>query len=991
MRSKNRSLLIQQAVDGGTAFVPHMHCRICVALQNKKMASGTGVKVSIPHRPHDTRCPHNKNTRGGSARSVAVEKYAKQMLEHNNLPLAKGQLGGLPSVKQHFSVNMGHGKVRCQTTTNMETNETPNQPTEKPASKKKLQARKDQFFDYLEVESEDTLQDFQATPFASDLRNKLEELSNSPEAVAKAKNSNAPLAVALLVGHITQQIHHLKKSADELPSSDTFRKAYAIYREYFPPGNIGFSFPKERQDLVPSPLYHSLEGSKYLHVDWLLSHPKTELLCYECKQNDKVGKLTHDRTTFSHSAHLLPIFGQDGKTSWANVMKYVCAKCSTRYNGNDGRLLQMLPPNVAMAYPVLPRYALPAATFHLDVECAEDFADCMLTYSNGDYFSRKLYSRKLREHERHLISYFSIQSEEKHSEYVSLENWMKGETPPSGDTLRTLHEKAERSKLNYTGVSNVDRYIREIASVGCNDLSAIDWTHAVTNNYNIPEAKACFTMNTETSEIAALGLVETTGVDQAAHLIEQVSRRPNFRPKAIFTDTWPANDKFWYMMFGPIVGCLGMFHFMKRIVDTLNPRNSKYWEALVALKDAIYFYHQTDYSELIRVMKAGLMNSGGKKYNDTDIHNLRRSKRWKQRYGTYLRKLLHKSEIIQTQLASWWITYGRMNEDGKGLCSKATDSAIRNQMKHTQDIQFPDGVKVYREIKPGQRSTHGLSKWVSCNPEPALESWHGRFANFGNTGMAPGLSDCLHLKGTAEGNVKIRHVLAIQEEDRVNHWLPSHHRETPALKDHLLGDFINKLAMEAGCEQIPFPKIRPLPPPNGEKFLSEYFYAQQVRNNSQQDKPDQMTKRCQCIECERNDIPLMSTVEENVIPDGISVPDEAIHQAVEIGPQSRRELTLTITKAHCTVIGNQPGPITPVVTMIDPTPLVPLMPWTTVPPAQLPPQYPTITHTYDTNSVCCLEFLRYLDKGKSQGRLPPGPKPHHSRCRNKSTRKSVTK
>jgi hypothetical protein len=312
-------------------------------------------------------------------------------------------------------------------------------------------------------------------------------------------------------------------------------------------------------------------------------------------------------------------------------------------------------------------------------------------------------------------------------------------------------------------------------------------------------------------------------------------------------------------------------------------------------------------------MKTGLMRPDGKKYNDTDIHNLQRSKRWKQRYGAYLRKMLHKPKIVETKLMSWWLNYRTTNEDGLWLCNKATEPAIRNQMGHTQDIQFPDGVEMYREIKPGPWSKHGLSKWISSNPEPALDSWHGRFANFGNTGMAAGLSDCLHLKGTAEGNVKIRHVLAIQEDDMVNEWLPSHHRENPALKDHLLGSFINELALKAGCGKIPFPKARPLRPSNGEKFLSEYFYAQKARNESQEDKPDQKTKRCRCIECEQNITPLLSTVEENVIPDGISMPDEAVHQAIEIGPESKRELTLTITKARCTVIGNKPGPIIPVI------------------------------------------------------------------------------
>jgi hypothetical protein len=129
-QKKKNDKLFQRAVDGGIAFVPHLHCKICVALQKQKMASCTGEKVSIPHRSHHRRCPQNRNTRGGSARSVEVEKHAKQMLELNNLPLAKGQLEGLTSVKQHFPVKMSDGKVRSQTTTkfNIETNETPNQP-----------------------------------------------------------------------------------------------------------------------------------------------------------------------------------------------------------------------------------------------------------------------------------------------------------------------------------------------------------------------------------------------------------------------------------------------------------------------------------------------------------------------------------------------------------------------------------------------------------------------------------------------------------------------------------------------------------------------------------------------------------------------------------------------------------------------------------------------------------------------------------------------
>jgi hypothetical protein len=83
---KENKHILQQAVDGGIAFVPHLHCQICVTLQKQKMASYEGANVSILHRAHHPRCPHNINIRGRSERHVEVEKYAKKMIERNNLP-----------------------------------------------------------------------------------------------------------------------------------------------------------------------------------------------------------------------------------------------------------------------------------------------------------------------------------------------------------------------------------------------------------------------------------------------------------------------------------------------------------------------------------------------------------------------------------------------------------------------------------------------------------------------------------------------------------------------------------------------------------------------------------------------------------------------------------------------------------------------------------------------------------------------------------------
>ena len=81
-------------------------------------------------------------------------------------------------------------------------------------------------------------------------------------------------------------------------------------------------------------------------------------------------------------------------------------------------------------------------------------------------------------------------------------------------------------------------------------------------------------------QIPCAMIVSSIQVDEIAHGVMQVSRRSNFKPKAIFTDTWPAKEAFWLQIFGPIVGVLGIFHFMKRIVDTLRQGHRQFHIAL---------------------------------------------------------------------------------------------------------------------------------------------------------------------------------------------------------------------------------------------------------------------------------------------------------------------------------------------------------------------------------------------------------------------------
>ena len=663
----------------------------------------------------------------------------------------------------------------------------------------------------------------------------------------------------------------------------------------------------------------------------------------------------------------------------------------------------MLDPHVRSAYPVHPRYALEGATWHLTKELADDLDAELLTYGNADAFSHKMYSRKFREFEERLINYYSsCEGGTKHEDYIPIRDWV-GEFPPDGKALRTLHERAERSSLTHTKISNFQRHKLEIQSVVCSKVFAIDWTFAVTKNYILPGATACFTSMVETGEVCALGLVATTKVDDIAHLVEQTRRRPHFKPKAIFTDTWPHNQKFWFMIFGPITDCLGIFHFMKRMVDTLRANHFKYWDALIALKDAIYRYESSDYQNLYQSLRTGTMAKDKKCYTATEINELRHSKKWKQRYAKYLRKVLHRGSEIEQRLLDWKRTFKEQVDPTSGLklFTADTKSAVENQMKHVEDIQFPEGIDMYKTILPGPRSTHNLPSYRSINPEPMLESWHGRFAHFGNRGMGPGIADCLHLRGTANGNVVVRHKLSMMndEDSTLTDTLdpPGHLRDQPVLKDHCLGKYINELAGKAGCSKVPFRNIRPIFPDNGEVYLSEYYQQQNIRNKDPRNRPNTGTKRCMCKSCGRNKVMLVNEVIERGLEEDLSN-DEVITEVRKVNEATggSRTLTLAVTKAKYVIEAGLNVAVKKTTSYVPIAPIAPIVPiaptiaaFAQTAPAITTPTTMQVFH-FEDNEICCLPFLKYRTHATTTGKCRPGPKPHEKDCRNYRERKGKT-
>ena len=110
------------------------------------------------------------------------------------------------------------------------------------------------------------------------LKNKIEEMTNDEKVMKKIKLCNAPTPYALMVYFVTSEIYYQKATT----KTSAFTEAYEQYRHYFEPGSICFQVPKYQQDCLPSPEYHSIEHTKYYHIDWKLFHPHINLYFFEC-------------------------------------------------------------------------------------------------------------------------------------------------------------------------------------------------------------------------------------------------------------------------------------------------------------------------------------------------------------------------------------------------------------------------------------------------------------------------------------------------------------------------------------------------------------------------------------------------------------------------------------------------------------------------------------------------------------------------------------
>ena len=102
-----------------------------------------------------------------------------------------------------------------------------------------------------------------------------------------------------------------------------------------------------------------------------------------------------------------------------------------------------------------------------------------------------------------------------------------------------------------------------------------------------------------------------------------------------------------------------------------------------------------------------------------------------------------------------WINEFKDETDAKEcpIFGANTKKVAREQLSKVEYASDPQDSMMYKEIPPGPKLTHGLSKFESKHPEPALEKFHEFLTHLANGGCTPDLADILTLGGMAEHNL----------------------------------------------------------------------------------------------------------------------------------------------------------------------------------------------------------------------------------------------
>lgn len=252
------SSLVQRSMQGGVAFVPHLHCKQCVGL--REYAAKT--RASKPHKVHHPRCPHNTKTRGFTTTTTAdVERTVATNIRINNMPIMASRLHNramqsTPSVNRFFGLGCQQQNQNSTSTTSPNTtNEgilSITTPIQNCSRVKSL---------------------FSATKIKKELESMYQDYKNNRKykRYDEKPKKHYSIAFGLAAEYITSLVEHRKPipTVQALSEGLLDQEGIKNFHHIFSLGCCFISFPPDFEDpsKPPSPLYHTLEGLSIGFVD----------------------------------------------------------------------------------------------------------------------------------------------------------------------------------------------------------------------------------------------------------------------------------------------------------------------------------------------------------------------------------------------------------------------------------------------------------------------------------------------------------------------------------------------------------------------------------------------------------------------------------------------------------------------------------------------------------------------------------------------------
>ena len=803
-----------------------------------------------------------------------------------------------------------------------------------------------------DVESVADKEESGINPFSIDqLKERINHYMKNPRSGTMLNDSNSvPMVIGAAIETLLEtQMIKCKKGSNELQIKTAApQKLYDIYRNQFPPGTLGFTFPRDDKMKKPDHYYSQLEGRTIYLVRWELNVPGILLKCPCCT----TGELIHQKYDFRMSkGFATALQGIEGETDWAVSMKYQCNECKEWVRANDGRLLATLPTQFRNAYPVDPRYAVTNATRHLKKSCTNVMDKFLISHGNGNQFCQLLSELKGENHLDYQEEYLS-QARDTNTRVVRPMPTYKefiGPYSPSGQDIRDLLDSAMQSPLNSTGVSEKERGIREMQGVGACKTTANDHTFKMISNWiakEIDDAKCVHTIGVETGEIASAAIVPSVDQKYYAHQAEQFSRRPNVRPQVHVSDVCPNGTALWKKLFRNVAVCLGWFHFIQRISKTLLEGHRNYMKAIRKLQECLYWF---DVGDLDKVKNQIAVGNLGRVDGQICPEEKRLAKA--KTYRSNVRVYSYEEKTIQRNLGNW---YEEFKDDldpaiEADLFTEATESAVLQQIGNAEWVvdKLPRE-ELYQEVAPGTRSKTNLKVFVGVRgAESKLEKGHDIMGHLGNTAMRPSLADSLGMIGVARYNRSIRYRLKIAKMDpEERKRIPICFQQAPHYMNHLRLTQINQLAAEVGLEAPPHSDVEILPEDNGERFFSEALMEHKKRDEAGVQYEDK-TNRCMCKACGGR-------------PNPYSKPRPIVPGAARTAPSLLKNVPPPAF---------QPGPGT----VVEPTPVLP-RPMAASP--LVPPETPSVVgHQQAQNPFFCQGPLHFAPFPMHNQPIPFAPYP----------------